>query len=394
MNLFKLAYSNIVQKPFNAALTVIMLTMGVALAAVLIMGGKSLNDGFKNNIGGIDMVVGAKGSPLQLILSAIYQIDDPTGNIPLSEAQALSKHPLVKETIFLSYGDSYKGRRIIGTTKSYPELYNAQLQSGTYWEIPFEVVLGADVATESGLKVGDEFYSAHGMDENAEVHEDHPFKVVGVLKPSQSVLDKLILTSQESIWDVHGSHGSEEEEKEITAMLVKFKSKMGIIGLPRYVNGKTSMQAALPAIEVNRLFELFASGLTTLRIIAFSVLVLGALSVFVSMISSLKDRSFEMALIRTMGASRSQVFLMIILEALILGIIGGVLGMLLARIGLIFINSYTAAELGTDIAFWTITGGELLLFGATIALCLIAAAIPAWQTINKDVSNVLSKYAD
>ncbi|MEM9051650.1 MAG: FtsX-like permease family protein [Bacteroidota bacterium] len=391
MNLLKISIKNIINKPYQAFLTLIMLTMGVALASLLVLVGGALDDSFKNNIRGIDMVVGAKGSPLQLILSAVYQIDSPTGNIPLEEANQLAKNRLVDKTIQLSYGDSYRGRRIIGTSTDYLDLYAAELKEGELFTESFEAVVGSIVAEENGLEVGDNFYSAHGDDESAEIHGDHPFKVTGVLKKSGSVLDKLIITKPESVWEVHSYEG-DTSEKDITAMLVTFKNKMGMISLPRFVNQNTSMQAALPSIEINRLFELFSVGISTLRIVAISILILGAVSIFVSMINSLKDRAFELALIRSMGASKAQVFSLIIIESLLLGGIGIFVGLIVSHSGVSLLNQFATDQFGISVNLLQLSSGEFATIITTIGLCFLAALLPAWQTVKIDVSKVLSSH--
>jgi putative ABC transport system permease protein len=300
---------------------------------------------------------------------------------------------LVKESVQLSFGDTYKGRRIVGTSPEYLNWYQAKLGQGDTWDKPFESVLGADVAREFGLKLGDNFYSAHGSDANAEIHGDHPFTVTGILEENGSVLDQLILTSPESIWEVHGSHG-DSAEKEITSMLIKFKSKMAMISLPRMVNEKTSMQSALPSIEVNRLFELFGVGISTLQIIAFSLMILGGISVFVSLYSSLKDRAYEMALIRSLGAGKSSLFFMILIESLILGVVGTIIGIIIAHGSLKVLEVFTDANLGIHVRLWEFAPGEGLLVLAALLLSLIAAIIPARSIMKIDVSKVLSEYAN
>src|SRR5690606_20285276 len=153
------------------------------------------------------------------------------------EARKLARNPQVKETIELSFGDSYKGRRIVGTSHKYIDLYEGSMAEGTLWEKPFEAVVGSQVAGEFDLKTGDKFVSAHGVDGMGHDHDDHPFTVVGVLNTSGSVLDKLILTAPESIWEVHADHGHDSlATQQITAMLVKFRNKMGIMTVPRVVN--------------------------------------------------------------------------------------------------------------------------------------------------------------
>jgi putative ABC transport system permease protein len=269
------------------------------------------------------------------------------------------------------------------------------LEAGSLWNNAFEATLGHQVAADNGLRVGDTFYSAHGTDANAEEHGDHPFTVVGVFEPSGSVIDKLILTSHESIWLVHETPGDTAAlaNRDLTALLVKFKNKMGIITLPRFVNQQTSMQAALPAIELNRLFGLFGVGIATLRVVAIAIMLLGAVSVFVSMINSLRERAYEMALIRSMGASRLQVFSMILLEAVFLGA-GGVLGgLLLARAGIWIMNTYASAQFGMVVDIWQMLTAEWLLAAVTVLLCTFAAALPAFRTSRMDVSKVLSNYA-
>ncbi len=395
MNILKISLRNLLSKPLNALLTVIMLTMGVALVSMLLLVGEALDEGFKKNIRGIDMVVGAKGSPLQLILAAVYQIDNPTGNISKAEADKLARNPMVASAIQVSFGDSYKGRRIVGTSHDYPKLYGATLRNGKLWDAPFEATIGSQVADEYGLKSGDTFFSAHGTDMEGEAHEEHPFTVVGVFESTGTVVDRLLLTAPESIWYVHDVPGDTTtvEERNITAILLKFKSKMGMISLPRVVNQQTNMQAALPSIEVNRLFELFGIGISALRIVAISIMLLGGISVFVSMLGTLKERAYEMALIRSMGASRAQVFTMVLGEAVLLGVAGTVFGIVLAHVGLALLNVYADQQFGIAVDIWRVASAEWILAGITIILCIFAAVLPAIKTIRMDVSKVLSSYA-
>ena len=159
MNILKLSWSNLKVKPLNTFLSLLLLTLGVALVSMLLILNKQLDEQFKRNISGIDMVVGAKGSPLQLILSSVYHIDNPTGNIPLEEAESLLKNPMVKECIPLAYGDSYKGYRIVGSNKDYVSHYGVTLEEGKFWSNEYEVTAGAVVAKNLGLKIGDTFHS-------------------------------------------------------------------------------------------------------------------------------------------------------------------------------------------------------------------------------------------
>ena len=195
-------------------LSLVLFALGVGLISLLLILNKQLQDQFEKNLAGINLVVGAKGSPLQLILSSMYHIDSPTGNIPIKSAKALMnpKHPLIDQAIPLSMGDSHQGYRIIGSTYDLVNLYEGKVGDGKLWAKDMEVTIGATVADKLGLKLGANFYSSHGLiiDDNL-VHDDAPaFKVAGIFQPTGSVLDQLILTNTQSIWKVHDSHEHEE----------------------------------------------------------------------------------------------------------------------------------------------------------------------------------------
>jgi len=213
MNPLKLSWKNQVNKPLSMMLSLILFALGVGLISILLMLNKQVQEKFTKNLAGIDLVVGAKGSPLQMILCNMYHIDAPTGNIAIKSARPFMnpRHPLIKLAVPLSLGDSYKAYRIVGTTYEYVDsIFGGQLAEGKLWEADFEVTIGATVASRLNLNLGDRFHSSHGLvDDDINVH-DHGdgFKVVGILKAHGSVLDQLILTSPESIWAVH-DHGPE-----------------------------------------------------------------------------------------------------------------------------------------------------------------------------------------
>src|SRR5690606_12272424 len=139
-------------------------------------------------------VIGAKGSPMQLILSSIYHTDYPTGNIDMDEALKLADNPLVKMAVPLSLGDNYRGYRIVGTDSSFLELYDTSLKEGRLWEKNFEVVIGSEMAEREGLAPGDKIFSSHGLSHEGHVHSDHPYVVTGVMKPTRSIADRLVLS--------------------------------------------------------------------------------------------------------------------------------------------------------------------------------------------------------
>ena len=203
MNITGVAWANIISNPFNTILSLLLMTFGVGIISLLLLLNNQIEQQLQNNLRGIDMVIGAKGSPLQLILSSIYHIDNPTGNISFKESNKLTKNSMVDFTIPLSYGDSYNGFRIVGTTYQYPKLYEANLTEGRLWNKSMEVVIGSIVSEVNQLKIGDKFYGTHGLNKDGHIHDDHYYEVVGILNQSNSALDKLIITDINSVWQVH-----------------------------------------------------------------------------------------------------------------------------------------------------------------------------------------------
>jgi putative ABC transport system permease protein len=438
MNLLFLSWQNLRARPLSTFMSLLLLTMGVSIISLLLLLNQQLSQHFNRNIKGIDLVVGAKGSPLQLILASVYHIDNPTGNIPLAEANRLASHPLVKSAIRMAYGDSYQGYRILGTESSYPAHYQATLTAGRMWDAPFEVTLGASVAQRLGLQIGDEFFGQHGSDQNAETHAEHGYRVVGIFAPNGSVIDQLIMTPMASVWGVHdhaeeapasgpapveapADHDEEaghsendhdedhheddhaegeayahatdslaEEGHDITAMLITYRSPMGMMVLPRMINQQTSMQAALPAIEINRLFELFAVGIDTLRAIALAIIVISGISVFVSLYNSLRERRYELALMRSMGASRGQLCWLVVQEGLILATLGYVLGMALSRAGMWLLSSALLDDFHYQFSNQLFLAEEGYLLLVTWLIGLLAAAIPATQAFYLNISETLA----
>jgi putative ABC transport system permease protein len=363
----KLAWRNIWFKPLNTVLSVILLASSVAIITVLILLQKQFEEKFSSNIDGVDLVLGAQGSPMQLILSSVYHIDNPTGNISYDSAKVWMNHPFIEKAIPLAFGDNYRGFKIVGTNSDYLDKYKAKITKGKLFEKNFEVVIGNEIATKLNLKVGDSFFGSHGDAAEGEVHEDFKYKITGIAAPTGSVIDNLILCNIPSVWQMHGSHQEEnpahgeeghvheegehvhteacnhehdhehhedmtldEPNMEITAVLLKFRNKMGIVMWPRIIAQNTKMQAASPAIEVNRIFSLFGVGLTALQYLAYAIMLISGISIFIALYNRLKERKYEFALMRINGASRTQLLSLIMMESLILCFVGFVFGTIFA----------------------------------------------------------------
>lgn len=416
MNISKISIQNIKYKPLSALLSIILLAFGVGIIILLMGTSEQLEKQFTKNIKGIDMVVGAKGSPLQLILSSVYQIDAPTGNISLGEFEKLSRNPLIEKAIPLAYGDNYQGYRIIGTQVDYALHYEAALAQGKWWSQKGEVTMGARAAELTNSKLGSTFSGSHGLINDMDEHDHFEYTVVGILEPTGTVIDKLLLTDISSVWAVHESHDEahhddrehsepehhhedegphlhEEKQvdnREITAGLIMFRSPMGNLTIPRMVNQNTNMQAALPAIEVNRLFSLMGTGVQTLRILALLIVFISAISVFISLYQSLKERRFELALMRSMGASSLQLFLIVVLEGMIIGLLGYGVGLAFGKLALFAVSQMAEGAYQYSLGISWLTTNEALLLPITLGIGFVAAVIPAFQAYRLNISKVLS----
>ena len=410
MNIFKLSLKNIFNKPLSSTISLALLILGIGIISLLLQLNTLIKDQMDNNLKGIDMVVGAKGSPLQLILSSVYHIDSPTGNISLEEAEKISKNRMVGSSIKLLYGDNFKGYRIVGAEKKFIELYNGKIKKGKNLSKPFEVLVGSKVYSKLKIDIGDDLISSHGLRETGESHEDQSFKVVGLLEPSNSVIDQLIITLPQSVWDVHGNHDHEEEhehdheeehehdhdkehqhdDREITAMLIKFKSPMNIIQFPRQINETTNLQAAVPSYEISRLFKLFGFGIETLSYLAYLIIIVSGFSLFINLFNSMRERKYEMALIRTLGASRLQLSTMIIFESIILTISGFILGLLFSRFGVMFVSNLMEESINYNLSSFKILNEEYWLLLLSVIIGLMASLIPAVQVYKMNISKILA----
>ena len=439
MKIIFIAWKNCWQKAGATTLTLLLLSFGVGIISMMLLLENQLSDKFNKNIKDIDFVLGAKGSPLQLILANVYHIDAPTGNIKVSEAQKIIKNPTVKEAIPLAYGDNYEGWRIVGTTPRYAEFYEVKLKEGKVFETPFEVTVGSYAAKELGLKLGQTFKSNHGLDKEGEEEEGHDqlFTVVGIYEASGTVIDRLILTPVESIWEVH-NHGdheesshagivsaeehdaehahedelaheadtldndhahedehmhedehAHEEDHEVTAYLLIKRLPMAPMILPQLVKN-TNMQLALPAIEINRLNENFGIGMSVVKAVAILIMIISFLSVFISLYNALRERQYELAILRTLGGRRIQLFVLILLEGFFMVALGLIIGLVLSRVGITLLSDMAKDSFHDEFNAMIFLPQEYYLVGITLGLGVVASLLPALRAFFMDISKTLS----
>ena len=429
--IYKLAWRNTWFKPLNTALSIILLASSVAIITVLILLEKQFEEQFSSNADDIDLVLGAQGSPLQLILSSVYQVDAPTGNINYDSAKVWMRNPFVKTAIPLAFGDNYLGYKIVGTTPEYISKFGGKIETGDMFKTNFEVVVGNAIAKKLKIKIGDSFFGSHGDSKEGEKHEDFAYKVVGISSKTGKLIDNLIICNIESVWAMHDTHNHEDHEsekhntetnhvhdancehehrevekanskvnkavkidetgQEITAVLIKFKNKMGIFTWPRIIAQNTKMQAVSPAIEINRLFSLFGIGLQALQYLAYGIMLVSGISIFIALYNTLKERKYEFAILRINGATRTQLLMLVTIESLILCTIGYFFGTIIGRIALYVLSKTSEEEFKIVFnPFELVWQREGILFLLTIFVGIIAAAIPAIKAYKMNISKTLS----
>ena len=425
----------------NSFLSIMLTAFGVSIALLISQFGNHIQNRINLDGQGIDIVVGAKGSPLQLILSSVYHIDIPTGNIAYSQAKKIMSNPQIEESIPLALGDNWRGFRIVGTTTNYIRHYDMSLSTGRYWDQNFEVVVGSSV----NLDVGDEFMGVHGLLEDGSSHEEHKYNVVGILKPSGTVIDRLILTSLNSVLDIHGlhkvdnsfeknhehqhdhehhkeehhdvhehdhdkeKHKNEDENhhkhskndketyktnelgsSEITALLIKTKSPIANINLPRSINRESSLQAANPALEINRLISLFGIGSKSFAILSLILILIASLNIFSGLASNLENRMGDLAVLRAVGFSKKRIFKIIVLEGILVVLIGIILGILIGFL-LFSILTHNIFTLQTTNASLIFNLDFILIILFVFFAGLIAAIFPAYRGSKISIANQLSR---
>ena len=436
MNSLRLSFAYLRHRALSTSLTVTTFAAGVAMIVVLLLVNAQIQNEFDKNLKGIDLVVGAKGSPLQLILSSVFHLDIPNGNIPLDAAERLSRHPMVREAIPLALGDNFRGYRIVGTTTAYPEHYQARLQAGgRYWSKAMEAVLGSEVAGRSGLKTGDSFAGSHGLTVGGELHGEFPYTVVGIMEPTGSVLDRLVLTGRESVWYIHEHHhhddddgdeapgadghqgpqgahhaepadhdhhadhhadhdaaahgGAAGHEREITSLLISYNSPLAAAGLPRLINKTTSMQAASPAFEMARLNALMGRGTETLQYFAWFLIALAGFGIFAGLYNAMNERRYDLALMRSFGARPGKLFALMMTESLAVSLLGAAIGIATGHLLVEGIATWLSGSHQIQMTGRLFLAEEAWLAPVSLAVGALAALLPAIRVYRIDIFKTL-----
>ena len=398
MKIVAIAFRYLWSRPLAAALNLLLLSLGLASITLVLLVATQIDQAFERDLAGIDLVVGAKGSPMQLILAGVFHIDVPPGNIPLAAVRELQKNPQVAKMIPISLGDTFRAYRIVGTTHEYPKHYGVVLAQGSLWAKPMQAVIGAQVARDSGLAMGNNFSGSHGLGGKGHAHGDNPYVVSGVLAPCGCVLDRLILTATESVWQVHEKSTAldaedqkiMEAEREVTLALITYKSPLAAVSFPRLVNTTTEMQAAAPAVEITRLLRMVGVGTDVLRGFGAVLLLVAGLSVFIALWSAVRERRADLAMLRMLGAPPAKVAGLVLCEALLLALLASAIGLGLGHLLCALTGYWMQSERSLPISGWVWFAEEWWVPLLGLGVAFVAALLPALGAYRLDVTTLLN----
>ena len=410
-----LSLKSLLNRRVTAGLTV----FAIAVSVMLLLGVEKLRSeakaSFANTISGTDLIVGARGGAIQLLLYSVFRIGNATNNISWRSYREIAERPEVAWTIPLTLGDSHRGYRVLGTSQAYFEHYRygrkkpLRFAAGRPFDDVFDAVLGAEVARALGYDLGTSLVIAHGLgQEGFATHEDKPFTVVGILAHTGTPLDRTIHISLEGYEAIHvdwrgggrvpGLEKTAEEvramtlrPRAITAFLVGLDSRLAIFGLQRWVNEyrREPLSAILPGVALQELWALMSTAEAALAVISGFVVAAGLLGMATMLLSSLNERRREMAILRALGARPRQIFALFFAEAIMLTGLGALLGLALLYALLAAAQALLEVRLGLFIEIGLPGLTELTLLAAVLAAGAMAGSLPALLACRRSLADGL-----
>lgn len=387
--------------------SVVLSLMAMAVSIFVLLGIEHIRhqakESFSNTVSGVDLIVGARTSSLNLLMYSVFRIGSPTNNIHWKTYETIANNKNVKWAIPISLGDSHKGYRVLGTTKGYFQHFNYGKQhhltfsKGHGFDHVFGVVLGAEVAKKLSYQLGDKIVLAHGIAKTSfSMHDDLPFTVVGILDSTGTPVDQTLHVSLQGIEAIHAgwqqgvkTHNSLStnstlelthlQPKNITAFMLGLKSKMATFTLQRAINGYENepVVAILPGVALSELWQMMSVLENTLRLVAVLVFISACLGLSAMLLASIRERRREIQLLRVIGAPPYYLFLLIQLEALFIAVLSCLLGGGILVISLVFLRDFLTYNFGMSIEVNLFTYNTLYLFSAVIGLSMIVATIPS-----------------
>lgn len=399
MAILTLALKSLWNRRYTALLTLLSIALSVALLLGVERVRTEARQSFANTISGTDLVVGARSGSIQLLLYSVFRIGNATNNISWQSYREIAQRPEVSWTIPISLGDSHRGYRVMGTTIDYFEHYRygrkqpLVMAEGRRFAELYDAVLGAEVAKELDYRLGQTIVLAHGAgDVSFMEHADKPFRVVGILKPTGTPVDRTVHVSLEAIEAIHSdgwmggvpspaAAAPDLTPRAITAFLVGLKSKTAVFRVQRFVNDyrEEPLLAVLPGVALQELWDAMGVAEQVLLAISGFVVLVGLTGMITVLLAGLRERRREMAILRALGARPGQVFLLLVCEAGSLALAGVMAGMALLYLLLFAIRPVIEAQFGLHLGLDAPSAHELTIAGLVVACGFVVGALPAWR---------------
>ncbi|VXC69823.1 Peptide ABC transporter permease [Oceanicaulis sp. 350] len=398
----------------NRRATAILTVLTVAISVMLFLGVEKVRHGaresFENTISGVDLIVGARSSPVNLLLYSVFHIGDATNNITWESYETVASAPGVAWTVPISLGDSHRGHRVIGSTPDLFEHYqygggrHLEFASGQPFSDLFGAVIGAAVAREQGYQTGDEIIVAHGMGAVGFIeHDSNPFTVVGVLAPTGTPLDQSVMVTLEAIEAIHlggatgsGATVSADELRamdltpdQLTAFFVGLDSPVAALRLQRAINTypEEPLQAVIPGVALAQLWSIVGVAERTLAAVAAFVVLTGLVSILTAILTSLNERRREMAILRALGARPGHVFVLLVAEAALVALAGAVLGAIATYGALNALAPLLEARFGILLPGLAPGLYDLTIVGAVTGAAALLGLFPAWRAYRNSLAD-------
>lgn len=409
--LFTLAKASLSSRKTSVLLTVFSIAVSVFILLAVQHSQSQLHSSFKRTVSGVDLIVGSRTAPINLLLYSVFRIGDASNNLNWNSYQQLSQHKQVDWAVPIALGDSHKGYRVMGTSRDYFSHYKygnkqtLQFQQGRAFSHLYEVVLGAEVAKSLGYQLEDKLVLAHGTGHvSFSKHTQHPFKVVGILQTTGTAIDQTLHISMQGIEVIHEFQQTQAnlalddpaihylEPKSLTAFMLGFKSKMSILLQQRNINQYQAepLTAIIPGVALSELWRVMAMVENLLAVIAVLVLIAALLGMATMLLASMRERQREIALIRAVGAGPGFIFTLIQLEALLITLAGIALGYFSLSLGLLLTQSWISSEFGLFISPWLFSKPVAIYLGITLLLASLMALIPAINSYRAALNNALT----
>lgn len=419
--LLRIAIASLWNRRFAVGLTVFTVAVSVALLLAVERVRVQTRASFASTISGTDLIVGARTGPVQLLLYSVFRIGDASNNIRYSTYEELAAQPQIAWAIPIALGDSHRGFRVLGTNGAYFEHFRygdkqaLQFTQGSAFAALHEAVLGAEVAAKLGYQVGDAIVVAHGGgNHDIMVHDDQPFRVVGILQRTGTPVDRTVHVSLQSLEAIHADwqhgvriprrgpaadhdahdhdHDTANTPQAITAIFVGLNNRAAAFTLQRQLNDYRGepLLAIMPALTLTQLWSLVGVAESALVLISICVVIAGLLGMTTALVSTLNERRREMAILRALGARPWQIGALLLMESTAISLVGALAGVLIVCLALLLAAPWLAGQFGLYLHPLAFTQRELVLLLAVMAGGLIAGLIPAWLAYRRSLADGLS----